>query len=151
MYSFLGRGAAHLRLKNENLAIEDFSEAIKANIKSARAYFFRGVAYLLGNNHEKAIEDFSKALELKSNYGMAKFSLSSAYIQLGKFEEAPKDLNEVLLQMEVNLQSFADTYGIVRTQLWRVLTQLSGETAWSALKLSEKEIDTLKKWFSEEE
>lgn len=109
------------------------------------------MAYLLGNNHEKAIEDFSKALELKSDYGMAKFSRSSAYIQLGKFEEASKDLNEVLLQMEVNLQSFADTYGIVRTQLWRVLAQLSGETAWSALKLSEKEIDTLKKWFSEEE
>ncbi|MGB9716406.1 MAG: tetratricopeptide repeat protein [Thermodesulfovibrionales bacterium] len=148
--AFLGRGAAHLKLKEGENAIRDFSEAIKSNLKSARAYFFRGMAYLLGNEHEKAVEDFTRALELKSDYSMAKFSRSAAYAQLGKFEEASKDLTEVLPQMEVNLQSFADTYGIVRTQMWRVLAQLSGETPLSALKLNEKDIDTLKKWLSEE-
>lgn len=148
--AFLSRGAAHLKLKEGEHAIKDFSEAIKANFKSPRAYFFRGMAYLLGNEYEKAIEDFTRALELKSDYGMAKFSRSAAYAQLGKFEEASKDLTEVLPQMEVNLQSFADTYGIVRTQMWRLLAQLSGETTWPALKLNEKEVDTLKRWLSEE-
>jgi tetratricopeptide (TPR) repeat protein len=148
--AFLSRGAAHLKLKESDEAIKDFDKAIKANSKSARAYFFRGMAHMLKNDFEKSVEDFTKALELKTDYGMAKFARSAAYARLDKADEAAKDLTEVLPQMETNLQSFADTYGIVRTEMGRVLAQISGESPWPTLTLDEKEMDTLKKWLSEE-
>lgn len=149
--AFLSRGAAHLKLKEGDEAIKDFDKAIDANSKSARVYFFRGMAHMLKNEYEKAVDDFTKALELKTDYGMAKFSRSAAYAQLGKVDEASKDLMEVMPQMETNLQSFADTYGIVRTEMWKVFAQLSGERPWPTLTLGEKEMDTLKKWLSEEQ
>lgn len=148
--AFLSRGAAHLKLKQGDDAIKDFGMAIKANSKSARAYFFRGLAHMLKNEFENSVEDFTKALEVKTDYGMAKFSRATAYARLNKADEAAKDLMEVMPQMELNLQSFADTYGIVRTEMWKVLAQISGERQWPTLTLGEKEMDTLKKWLSEE-
>ena len=148
--AFLSRGAAHLKLKQGDDAIKDFGMAIKANSKSARAYFFRGLAHMLKNSFEKSVEDFTKALELKTDYGMAKFARSAAYARLDKSDEAAKDLMEVLPQMETNLQSFADTYGIVRTEMGKVFAQISGDRPWPTLTLGEKEMDTLKKWLSEE-
>jgi tetratricopeptide (TPR) repeat protein len=148
--AFLSRGAAHLKLKQGDDAIKDFGMAIKANSKSARAYFFRGLAHMLKNSFENAVEDFTKALELKTDYGMAKFARSAAYARLDKSDEAAKDLMEVLPQMETNLQSFADTYGIVRTEMGKVFAQISGDRPWPTLTLGEKEMDTLKKWLSEE-
>lgn len=147
--AYLSRGAAHLKLKEGDEAIKDFNRAINANSKSARAYFFRGMAHMLKNNFEKTAEDFTKALELKTDYGMAKFARSAAYAHLDKADEAAKDLMEVLPQMETNLHSFADTYGIIRTEMWKVFSQISGERPWPALTLGEKEMDTLKKWLSE--
>jgi tetratricopeptide (TPR) repeat protein len=148
--AFLSRGAANLKLKQGDDAIEDFGMAIKANSKSARAYFFRGLAHMLKNAFEESVEDFTKALELKTDYGMAKFARSTAYARLDKSDEAAKDLMEVLPQMETNLQSFADTYGIIRTEMGKVFAQISGDRPWPTLTLDEKEMDTLKKWLSEE-
>jgi hypothetical protein len=34
--------------------------------------------------------------------------------------------------------------------MWKVLAQISGEKQWPTLPLGEKEMDTLKKWLSEE-
>ena len=60
-------------------------------------------------------------------------------------------MKEVLPQIEIGMQSFADSYGIVRTEMFKVMAQLSGEKPAPTMKLSEKEIDTLKKWLTEEE
>jgi tetratricopeptide (TPR) repeat protein len=148
--AYLSRGASHLKLKQADEALNDFNEAISANSKSARAYFYRGMVYMRKHKFEKAVEDFSKALELKTDYTMAKFSRAISYAQLDKTEEASKDMMAVMPQMEQNIQSFADTYGIVRTERWKVMAQLSGERPLSTLGLSENEIDTLKKWLEEE-
>jgi len=148
--SYLSRGAAHLKLKEVDEAINDFDEAIKANSQSARAYFFRGMGYMQKHEFEKAVTDFSKALEFKTDYAMAKFSRAISYARLDKTEEASKDLMAVMPQMETNFQSFIDSYGIVRTEMWKVMAQLSGERPWPTLELGEKELDTLKKWLEEE-
>jgi tetratricopeptide (TPR) repeat protein len=146
----LSRGAAHLKLKETDDAINDFNDAINANSQSARAYYFRGTGYMYKHEFEKAVEDFTKALELKTNYVMAKFSRAISYARLDKIEEASQDLMAVMPQMEQNLQSFTDTYGIVRTEMGKVMAQLSGERPWPTSELSENEIDTLKKWLTEE-
>jgi len=105
---------------------------------------------MMKNEFESAVSDFTKALEYKQGYGMAKFSRAVSNARLGKFEESSKDMNAVLPQMEENLQSFADTYGIVRTQMWKVMEQLSGEASTPTLELKEKDINTLKQWLEQE-
>ena len=146
----LSRGVAYVKVEDIDHALSDFSKAISLNNQSARAYFFRGMTYMMKNEFESAVSDFTKALEYKQGYGMAKFSRAVSNARLGKFEESSKDMNAVLPQMEENLQSFADTYGIVRTQMWKVMEQLSGEASTPTLELNEKDINTLKQWLEQE-
>jgi hypothetical protein len=56
----------------------------------------------------------------------------------------------VMPQMEQNLQDFTDSYGIVKIELWKVLEQMSGDGKIPVLGLSEKAMDTLKKWLTQE-
>jgi len=79
---------------------------------------------------------------------MGKFSRAISYARLGKFDESSKDMMAVLPEMEKNLQSFADSYGIIRTEMGKVMAQMAREA--TALDLNEKDIDTLKKWLEEE-
>jgi tetratricopeptide (TPR) repeat protein len=148
---FLSRGVVHLKLKEVDEAINDFSKAIEANNKSARSYFYRGLAYMDKNEYEKAADDFSHALERKTDYGMAKFSRAVAYARAGRMEEASQDMMAVMPEMEKGLQSFSDSYGIVRTEMWKVLAQISGERSWPTVELGEKEMGTIKKWLKESE
>jgi hypothetical protein len=103
------------------------------------------------NEYEKAADDFSHALERKTDYGMAKFSRAVAYARAGKMEEASQDMMAVMPEMEKGLQSFSDSYGIVRTEMWKVLAQISGERSWPTVELGEKEMGTIKKWLKESE
>jgi tetratricopeptide (TPR) repeat protein len=146
---YLSRGAAYLKLKEVDKAIDDFNKAIGVNNKNARAYYFRGMAFMFNNEFEKAVSDFSKALEIKTDLFVAKFVRATAYARMKKFEEAALDLKAVLPQMEVNLQSLADTYGILRTKMWKVTAQLSGESLTSTLQLTEEEFNSLRKWLEE--
>lgn len=148
--SHLSRGAGYIKVQDADGAIADFTAAISLNSESARAYFFRGMAYMMKNEFENAVSDFTDALERKQDYGPAKFCRAVSNARLGKFEESSRDMMAVLPLMEQNLQNFADTYGIVRTQMWKVMAQLSGDAQTSPLSLNEKDIDTLKKWLEQE-
>ncbi|OGW40960.1 MAG: hypothetical protein A2Y97_03230 [Nitrospirae bacterium RBG_13_39_12] len=146
---YLSRGAAYLKLKEVDEAINDFSKAIEVNNKNARAYYYRGMAFIFKSEFEKAVSDFSNALEIKNDLFAAKFARAIAYIRLKNFEEAALDFKNVIPQMEINLQSFANSYGILRNEISRVLSQLHGEGISPMLQLSEEEIFTLKKWLAE--
>lgn len=146
----LSRGVVYLKLKELDKALHDFDEAINENSQSARAYFFRGTVYMMKDEFEKAVSDFSKAIELKSGYFMARFSRGVAYARMNKLDEASADIKAVMPEMELNMQGFLDTHGIVRTELFKVMEQLSSGRPLLSLKLSEKEINTLEKWLKEE-
>ena len=146
----LSRGVAHVKTKEVDMALEDFSKAVSANNKSARAHFFRGMAYMMKEEFENAVSDFTQALELKTDYAMAKFARAVSYARMDKFEESSKDMMVVMPQMEENFQNFADSYGIIRTEMWKVMSQISGEEKMPTLGLSEKDITTLKKWLAQE-
>jgi len=147
---YLSCGVVYVKMKETGSAIENFNKAISANNKNARAYFYRGIAYLMKEEFENAVSDFTKALELKADYMMAKFCRAVSYARLGEFEESSKDMLVVIPQMEQSFQSFADSYGIIRTQMWKALAQMDGESGRSALSLSEKEMETLEKWLKAE-
>lgn len=148
--AYLSRGVAYVKSKEVDMALSDFSSAIKANNRSFRAYFYRGMARMMKEEFEEAAEDFTSALNLKSDYGMAMFSRGVSFARLGKYEEASRDMAVVAPQMEQNLQSFADSYGIVRTEMWKVMAQMSGDAGMSRLALGAKEMDVLKKWIDQE-
>lgn len=147
----LSRGVAYVKTKEVDKAVDDFNKAINVNSQSFRAYFYRGMARMMKGEFEKAIEDFTSALKLKSDYGMAVFSRGVCYARLGKNDEAARDIAVAVPQMEQGLQSFADSYGIVRTEMWRVMAQISGEAQTPTLDLNEKDMDTLQKWLKQED
>ena len=146
----LSRGVGYVKIQDIDNALADFGKAINLNNQSARAHFFRGMAYMMKNEFENAVSDFTHALEYKKDYGMAKFCRAVSNARLGKFDESSKDMMAVLPQMDENLQSFADTYGIVRTEMWKVMAQFSGEAITPTLELPEKDMNTLKKWLKQE-
>lgn len=146
----LSRGTAYLRLKDTANAMTDFDKAISLNSGNARAYYYRGMVHMVRDEHEKAVEDFSKALGLKPGYPTAKFARATSYARLEKFDEAAKDLRAVMPEMQANVQGFVDAHGIVRTEMWKVMAQLTGERRQEALELSDDEMKTLQKWLSED-
>ena len=148
--SHLSRGVGYVKIKDIDKALSDFEKAISLNQQSPRARFFRGMAFMMKNDFQNAVTDFTEALERKKDYGMAKFCRAVSNARLGNFEESSKDMLAVLPQMEENLQSFADIYGIVRTEMWKVMAQMSGEAQTPTLDLPEKDISTLKKWLEQD-
>ncbi len=147
--SHLSRGVVYVKLKESDKALDDFNKALKVNNLSARAYFFRGMTYMMKEDFNHAVADFTGALNLKTNYGMAKFARAISYARLGNSDEASKDMAAVAPQMEENLQGFADSYGIIRTQMSKVMMQMSGESNLSNLELTDKNMEILKKWLDE--
>ena len=98
----------------------------------------------------RSVDDFTSALKLKTDYAMAMFSRAVSFARLGRYDESSKDMMVVMPVMEQGLQSFTDSYGIVRTEMWKVMAQMSGEAQTPTLELGEKEMDTLKKWLHQE-
>ena len=146
----LSRGVACVKTKEIDMALDDFTKAVNANNQSFRAYFFLGMANMMKGEFEKAVGDFTVALNIKPDYFMAKFSRAVSLARLGRFEEASKDMRVVLPYMEQSFQSVTDTYGIIRTEMWKVIAQMTEESGQPTLGLSETEIETLKKWLGQE-
>jgi len=145
----LSRGVAYVKIKEADKALNDFTRALSINGESARAYFYRGLVHMMKEEFENAAGDFTKALEFKTDYAMAKFARAVSYARLEKLDEASKDMMAVIPQMEANLQTFSDTHGIVRTQMWKVMAQLSGDAEIPTLNLSEQAMNILKEWLSQ--
>ncbi|MEW6585939.1 MAG: tetratricopeptide repeat protein [Nitrospirota bacterium] len=146
---YLSRGVAHMKLKEQKPALENFDKAAEINSKSPRPFYYRGLLYMDSDEYEKAVDDFTRALELKHDLHFAKFARATAYGRLGDLDKAAADFKAVVPLMEENMQSFADSYGIVRTEMWKVMSQLSGERQTPTVELSQDEMDTLRKWLEE--
>ncbi len=146
----LSIGVISMKLKETDKAIKNFMRAEEANNKNPRPYYYRGMAFMDNDDFEKAVTDLSRALELKPDLHTARFARATAYARMGKYDEATSDLKIVIPEMEASMQSFVDSYGIVRTEMFKVLAQISGDRRIPTVELSEKEIDTLKKWLTEE-
>ncbi len=147
---YLSLGVAHMKLKKPDKAMEDFNKAIEANSKNPRPYYYRAMLYMDSDEYAKAITDLTSALELKPDLHFAKFARATAHGRLGNIDESAADFKTVIPLMAENMQSFADQYGMVRTQVGKVMSQLSGERETPAVQLNEEEMGTLKKWLDGE-
>ncbi len=147
----LSRGVAYMNLKETGSAIDDFTRAITLNASSFRPFYYRGMAKTIGGNYAHAIEDFTRVLEMKNDHFQARLARSICYSNTGCSDEAANDIRPLIPMMEENVQKFVDEYGIVRTEMWKVMEQLSGERRTPELHLTDKEIETIREWLGEDE
>ena len=104
-------------LENDNyeLAIKDYSEAIRLNPKYAAAYTARGDALMILGENDKAMHDFSEAIQLNPNDYLAYELRGTVYYANQQFEKAINDLNFALKNESSNpklLKSHGQAYKI---------------------------------------
>jgi len=87
--AFVNRGALHLVRGENDKAINDFTQAIKANPSLAAAYNDRGVALSATHHQADAIRDFTQALTLHAqNEDQVLFNRALAYEDAGDLKHA---------------------------------------------------------------
>lgn len=87
--AFVNRGTLYLVRGENDKAINDFTQAIKADPSLAAAYNDRGVALSATHHQADAIRDFSQALALKAqNADMVTFNRAMAYEDAGDLKRA---------------------------------------------------------------
>jgi len=145
----LSRGVAHLRLKHVDEAISDFSKAAGINSSNPRPFYYKGLAEMIKEDYKSAIGDFSKALDFNDRLHPARFSRAICYARTDLVDEAMDDFKVVIPLMEENLQAFTDSYGFVKTEMWRVMQQATGEAETVSVPFTEEDLATLKKWLEE--
>jgi tetratricopeptide (TPR) repeat protein len=91
---FFEQGKKYSTVENADLAIANYSKAIKINPKFAKAYNNRGIAYTLKKKYDSAIADFSKAIELDPKNGKAYNNRAIVYSYQGETEKARQDLHK---------------------------------------------------------
>jgi tetratricopeptide (TPR) repeat protein len=95
--TFLDRGIMFASKEEYDLAIKDFTEAIRLNPNLAVAYIERGVAFFFGKNDPNhAITDYNQALKLDPNSARAYAMRGIAYDKKEDFDRAISDYTQTI-------------------------------------------------------
>jgi serine/threonine protein kinase/Flp pilus assembly protein TadD len=90
------RGAAYVRLRQWQEAIDDCSEAVKLDPKLTRAWILRGEAYLGEGDWEKAAADYGQVLTLDPNDDWPWYPTAALRLQIGDTEGYRRICRDVL-------------------------------------------------------
>ena len=74
------------------LAIQDYTEAIRLDPQYAIAYRGRGVVYSDLGQHQRSIQDYDEAIRLDPQSAIAYYNRDVTYEELGKSTEAELDI-----------------------------------------------------------
>ncbi|AKV66368.1 tetratricopeptide repeat protein [Microcystis panniformis] len=106
--AFLKRGYAHLRLNNNQGAIQDYNQAIYLQPQDAKAYVYRGL--MRANKYQEyagALEDFTAAVARNRHDAAAHYHRGLVLYKLGRYQEAVDNYNIALDQDDrINIPSF---------------------------------------------
>lgn len=100
---YFARGRRYMHPETYDMAIADFSMAIKLESDINMYWYYRAVTYNVSGQFEKAIADFREALRYAQPtdaYSMTDWIFSS-YVDMGDMESARKVLDEVADDLEV--------------------------------------------------
>ncbi len=89
-------GNALMLLRQLDLAIKTFSDAIKLNPRDARAYINRGVAYDKKGKFDKAMKDYKTSIELNPDFAEAYNNRGITYCNKGEYDRAIKDYTKAI-------------------------------------------------------
>lgn len=81
----------YLKLNEYDLAIADYSRALKINAIYWKPYFNRGNVFEMLGNYGEAISDYDKAIALNPNFSVAYESRGYCYLMLGETKKALTD------------------------------------------------------------
>ncbi|MGV7220034.1 MAG: tetratricopeptide repeat protein [Nitrospinales bacterium] len=84
-------GMAYAKKEEYDLAIAEFSSAIKINPDNGDIYYKRGKVYALMEKHDEAIQDYSKALEQIPDNPFVYYRRGSAHLAKGEKDLAIRD------------------------------------------------------------
>ena len=100
------RGLEHLRKREYDQAIEDFTLAIQLKSDFVDAYHYRAIAYHEKGELERAILDYTVVIQLKPDDVNAYIGRGIAYFRKGRNDEAIEDYTEAIQQQP----DFVDAY-----------------------------------------
>ena len=94
------------------LAIKDYSKAIKLNPGKIELYINRGSSFATIGQFDQALEDFNKAISLNSQLAIAYYNRGMVYRDLGKFQDATKDFQTAARLGDKQAQDYLKSKGI---------------------------------------
>jgi tetratricopeptide (TPR) repeat protein len=95
-WAFNNRGRAYYIKHDYDLAIQEYTQAIRVKPDFADAFNNRGAAYHTKGDYDRAIQDYSQAIHLNPGFGDALHKRGFAYYKKGDFERALQDYNEAI-------------------------------------------------------
>ena len=90
------RGIAYYSKKEYNLAIREYTEAIRLHPNNASAYGNRGLAYNVIGEYDLAIRECTKAIHLDPKEPFYFRDRGEAYLEKGEYALAIRDFNEAI-------------------------------------------------------
>jgi len=79
VFAYYSRGFAYHAIGKYDLAIEDYTEAIRIQPDDAEAYFLRGNTYLNKWEYNLAILDYTKVIHINPDYAEAYYQRGNSY------------------------------------------------------------------------
>ena len=95
--AYYNRGNEYFRLKEDEMAIRDYSEALRIYPGYADAAYNRGLVFYSNGSYTDAIRDFSATIVLQPDNPDAWLNRADAFRAAGKYEEALQDLDHLIL------------------------------------------------------
>lgn len=97
---YINRGLSYDRLKKYDLAITDFTEAIKLDSTDLASFIDRGLSKMHAGYFEKAKEDYRYVVAKNNNHSMmeaALYWLARIHYQEGNYEEVVKNCDQYII------------------------------------------------------
>jgi Tfp pilus assembly protein PilF len=94
--AFASRGLAYHHKEQDELAVQDYDQAIRLKPDYAAAFTNRGVAYDEAYQYDRAIQDYDQAIRLAPGNAAAFNGRCYAKASAGRLDEALADCNESL-------------------------------------------------------
>ncbi len=147
----LSRGAAYFKENRLDEALADFKATIGLKPKSLRAHYYQGLAHMAREDHPEALAAFNRVLDIDPEYGPGHFARGTLYGLMGEDEKSAMDMKTAIIKSEAEVQGFADSFGILRTQFTKAMAHLSGEREHDpSVSLTPEEMEQIKGWLAED-
>jgi tetratricopeptide (TPR) repeat protein len=104
--AYFGRAGAYQNLQRMELAIEDYTQAIRLNPASAMAYHDRAVCLARLKENDRALADYNRALELASDNPLTWNGRGVIYLRRKEYQKAIPDFTRAIQLRPTFAQSY---------------------------------------------
>jgi tetratricopeptide (TPR) repeat protein len=105
---YANRGAAFSHKGEHDLAIRDFSEAIRLSANNPVARSDRGVEYYEEKDYDRAIQDFSDSIRLNPNYAPSHYERGNGYNARGDVYDNKSDHDDAIQDYNLAIEDYSD-------------------------------------------